>query len=66
MTRQSVYHKRETAEVAQFVETLKNEAAKGGVFDSAAADDFVSTAINQSGSVKVPEKLKIVRSEERR
>lgn len=63
MTRHSVYHKRETAEVAQFVETLKNEAAKGGVFDSAAADDFVSTAINQSGSVKVPEKLKIVLDE---
>lgn len=63
MTRHSVYHKRETAEVAQFVEALKNEAAKGGVFDSAAADDFVSTAINQSGSVKVPEKLKIVLDE---
>lgn len=63
MTRHSVYHKRETAEVAQFVETLKNEAAKGGVFDSAAADDFVSTAINQSGPVKVPEKLKIVLDE---
>jgi len=61
--RHSDYHKRETAEVAQFVDALKNESVKGGTFDSAAADDFVSTAINQSGSVKMPEKLKIALDE---
>ncbi|MDT4829799.1 hypothetical protein FQZ97_632320 [compost metagenome] len=61
--RHNVYHKRDTAEVAQFVDALKTDAVRGGVFDSAAADDFVTTAINQAGPVKVPEKLRIVLDE---
>lgn len=61
--RHSDYYKRETAEVAQFVDALKSESVKGGTFDSAAAGDFVTSALNQSGSVKVPEKLQIALDE---
>lgn len=61
-TRQD-YFKRETAEVAQFVDNLKDNAIKGGTFDSAAAADFIVTATNQSAGVKVPEKLQHVLDE---
>lgn len=57
------YAKRETAEVAQFVESLKDNAVKAGTFDSAAATDFVLTASNQSSSVKVPSALQAVLDE---
>lgn len=61
-TRQD-YFKRETAEVAQFVDTLKDNAIKGGTFDSAAASDFIVTASNQNAGVKVPETLQAVLDE---
>lgn len=57
MTRSTICHKRETAEVAKFVDTLKDQAVSGGVFDSAAAADFVTHVSNQSTGVQVPEKL---------
>ena len=61
-TRQD-YFKRETAEVAHFVDNLKDNAIKGGTFDSAAAADFIVTATNQSAGVKVPDKLQHVLDE---
>ena len=57
MTRSTICHKRETAEVAKFVDTLKDQAVSGGVFDSAAAADFVTHVSNQATGVPVPEKL---------
>jgi len=57
------YFSRQTAEVAQFVESLRETAASGGTFDSAAAADFMATATNQATGVKVPEGLQIVLDE---
>jgi len=58
------YFKRSTAEVAKFVENLKDNALKdGGTFDSAAAADFMATATNQHTGVKVPESLQVVLDE---
>ena len=51
------YNSRETAEVAEFFDSLRDASTSGGVFDSAAADDFLVNATNQSTGVKVPEKL---------
>lgn len=59
------YFKRETAEVAQFVDSLKDNATKGGTFDSAAAADFMATATSQNTGVKVPETLQTVLDEAR-
>ncbi|AJK46231.1 hypothetical protein [Burkholderia plantarii] len=53
------YFKRETAEVAKFIDNLKEGATKGGVFDSAAANDFMSGALNQNATA-VPGKLQAV------
>lgn len=44
-----------TAEAAKFVDQLKNNAVNGGVFDSAAATDFLSDS-----TVKVPENLQVL------
>lgn len=57
------YFKRETAEVAQFVDSLKDNATKGGTFDSAAAADFLATATSQNTGVKVPDTLQTVLDE---
>lgn len=57
MTRSTICHKRETAEVATFVDALKGEACKGNIFDSAAAADFVTHVSSQSTGIKVPEKV---------
>lgn len=57
------YFKRETAEVARFVDGLKDNAVKSGTFDSAAAADFVSIATNQSAGISVPENLRVVLDE---
>lgn len=51
------YNSRDTAEVAEFFDSLRDASTSGGVFDSAAADDFLVNATNQSTGVKVPEKL---------
>ena len=56
------YFKRATAEVAAFVDSLKETSCKGGTFDSAAAADFMSSATNQN-TVKVPEPLQAVLDE---
>lgn len=55
--------KRSTAEVGAFVQGLRENSKREGVFDSAAAQDFVSTAINQKTGVKVPEELQVVLDE---
>lgn len=49
-------------QAAVFVNALKSEAVKNGTFDSAAAGEFVSTAVNQSGAsvIKIPEQLAVV------
>ena len=57
------YFKRETAEVAQFVDSLKENATKDGTFDSAAAADFMVTAVSQNTGVKVPQTLQAVLDE---
>lgn len=60
---QQDYFKRETAEVAQFVESLKANSVKEGVFDSASASDFVSQATNQSVGVTIPPKFQTMLDE---
>jgi len=54
---------RETAQVAEFFEEFRGASVKDGSFDSAASDDFLANAINQSLGVKVPEKLQIALDE---
>ena len=57
---QQDYFKRETAEVSNFITSLKDNAAPSGTFDSAAAADFMATATSQSTGVKIPETLQAV------
>lgn len=52
--------KRSTAEVGAYVNALRENSKRDGVFDSAAAQDFVSSSINQQSEVKVPENLQVV------
>ncbi|HEY4529123.1 MAG TPA: hypothetical protein VIG97_02155 [Luteimonas sp.] len=52
------YFNAKTAEVSQYAESLREQAAPSGTFDSAAAADF-----NADTSVKVPEKLQTVLDE---
>ncbi|NYT68794.1 hypothetical protein [Pusillimonas noertemannii] len=56
------YFKRETAEVSQFVADLKDNSAPSGVFDSAAAEDFITESASR-GDSKMPEKLATVLDE---
>ena len=57
---QQDYFKRETAEVSDFITSLKDNAAPGGTFDSAAAADFMATATNQGTGVSIPKTLQAV------
>ncbi len=57
------YADQETAGAGKFVNGLKEAATKGGTFDSAAANDFMATAINQNTGIKVPEQLQAVLDE---
>ena len=58
------YLSTKTAEVAAFAAALKDHGTnKEGTFDSAAANDFMATAINQDAGVKVPEALQHVLDE---
>lgn len=57
---QQDYFKRETAEVSNFITSLKDNAAPGGTFDSAAAADFMTTATNQNSGAKIPVTLQAV------
>lgn len=50
------YNKQSTAQVNEFVAALTDHSTTNGTFDSAAADAFVSSALNQN-EVKVPETL---------
>jgi len=58
-----IYNKRQTAKVAAFTEHFRQHAARNGTFDSASAQDFMCTALNQSTRSPVPEKLQIVLDE---
>lgn len=58
------YTKSSTAQVAVFAQNLKENAVnQSGTFDSAAANDFISTAINQKTGVSVPENLQVLLDE---
>ncbi|MBY0475408.1 MAG: hypothetical protein K2Q13_10175 [Nitrosomonas sp.] len=54
------YLNNKTAEVAVFIDNLKDNAVKSGTFDSAAAMDFIDTASNQNTGTKIPEKLQVL------
>lgn len=57
------YSHRDTAEVAEFFDAFRQESINAqGVFDSAAADSFLTNALNQPGT-KVPVKLQAVLDE---
>lgn len=56
------YFKRETAQVAAFVDALKeNSVTKEGTFDSASSADFISQAVNRSfDGLSVPQSMQVV------
>lgn len=57
-------NKRSTHEAGAFVKGLRESSVKSGTFDSAAADDFMAIALNQSiAGVKVPDALLAVLDE---
>lgn len=57
----TIYHKESTKEVSDFIGGLTVNSVVNGTFDSTEANDFVSTAINQSNhGAKVPENLQKV------
>lgn len=58
----TVYNKKSTSDVQHYVDSLKQNVVKDGVFDSAAADDFTSGALNQN-TVTVPQELQVVLDE---
>lgn len=55
--------KRTTEQAGAFVKGLRDNAVKGGTFDSAAADDFMSTAVSQNVGINIPENLQIMLDE---
>lgn len=57
MTKSTVYNRQSTQQVNDFVESLKNNAKPSGVYDSAAAADFISESTHQGTGVKIPEHL---------
>jgi hypothetical protein len=58
------YSKTGTRKVDIFLDSLEeNSRGSNGVFDSAAAGDFISTAINQNTGIEVPQELAIVLDE---
>ena len=57
MTRPTICYRPDAIKAASFVDSLKDQAVSDGVFDSAAATDFVTHVSNQSTGVPVPEKL---------
>ncbi|MDF0606951.1 hypothetical protein HZU77_015045 [Neisseriaceae bacterium TC5R-5] len=56
------YAKRSTAEVDTFMSEVKGHLNKGGVFDSAASDEFLVEGVHKC-QLKIPEKLQIVLDE---
>ncbi len=57
------YNSVNTTAVAEFVSGLQSASVvKNGTFDSAASEDFISTATNQSGG-QIPEKLQVLLDE---
>lgn len=65
MTAHQEYLKKSTAQVAAFAESLKENATNktNGTFDSAAAQDFISSAVNQNTGLVIPEKVQVVLDE---
>lgn len=62
MAKQTSHYRRKTAEVQTFVKGLQENSMKGNAFDSAAADDFITQSLDNSGA-KVPETLAAVFAE---
>lgn len=56
------YNSRQTAQVADFVSALRTESVSNGVFDSAAAEEFITTNLSQNG-VAIPESMQAVYDE---
>lgn len=57
------YQNRNTQETSKFVDALRTNVVNDkGTFDSVAANDFISGAVNQN-SVKIPEKLQVLLDE---
>lgn len=63
MAKQTSHYRRKTQEVQDFVTGLRENSTKGNAFDSAAAGDFVTQSLEQSGGAKVPETLAAVFAE---
>ena len=60
---QREYFKRDTAEVAKFVDALKENGTKSGTFDSVSTDDFISQMVNASAEAtgaRLPKGLQAV------
>lgn len=60
-----VYANQKTQDVEKFVKSLQDNTVKAGIFDSAAAADFISTVSNQNTSIKIPDTLQAVLDEAR-
>lgn len=60
-----VYANQKTQDVEKFVKSLQDNTVKAGIFDSAAAADFISTVSNQSTGIKIPDTLQAVLDEAR-
>jgi len=60
MAKKTSHVRRETQAAAAFVDALRGETMRGGVFDSAAAKDFVNTATSQATAAPVPASLQAV------
>ncbi|SEN69900.1 hypothetical protein [Nitrosomonas marina] len=60
---QQEYHSQKTEKVSAFVDSLRENSVSGGTFDSATANDFIGSAINQDTGVPVPEDMQIILDE---
>lgn len=60
-----VYANQKTQDVEKFVKSLQDNTVKAGIFDSAAAADFISTVSNQNTGIKIPDTLQAVLDEAR-
>lgn len=60
MSKSKVYSRQSTQAVSDFVDQLKSNAQPAGVFDSAAASDFISESTHQSVGAVIPEKLAVI------
>ncbi|CAN5295760.1 hypothetical protein BH10PSE16_BH10PSE16_00880 [soil metagenome] len=59
----AIYANQKTQDVEKFAQALRENSTNGGVFDSAAASDFIATASNQSTGIRIPDNLQTVLDE---